>query len=61
MKQFTGSCTAQLLQTPLAVISQRVADRAMDLGFKSILITKSANDNDVIAALRQWHLKRNLS
>lgn len=44
-----------LLHTPLVVISQRTAELAQKLGFKSSVIAKQASDKGLADAVKEWY------
>ena len=43
-----------LLQTPLLVISRRMRERALALGFQTVILSEGAHDQAIIDALCQW-------
>ena len=50
-----GECGRPLLfQTPLLVISRRMRERALALGFQSVILSEGAHDQAIIDALCQW-------
>lgn len=46
---------AWLLNTPVIVLSQRTADRAQELGFKTSIIASQASDEGLVASIKEWY------
>lgn len=43
-----------LLRTPLVVMSERIAERGRELGFREVLVVPEASDAGLVSAIKHW-------